>query len=120
MEVIRALKMRIYPDDVQKAKIDSTIDSCRFIYNHMLARNRKVYDRRSEHLSYTEMQNFLPVMKNYLPWLKEADSQALQHACRQISTAYDRFFKHKARFPKFHSKRTARQSYTTTNKATIN
>lgn len=119
MEIIRALKMRIYPDDVQKAKIDSTIDSCRFIYNHMLARNRKVYDRRNKHLSYTEMQNLLPVMKNYLPWLKEADSQALQHACRQISTAYDRFFKHKARFPKFHSKRTARQSYTTTNKATI-
>lgn len=119
MEVIRALKMRIYPDDVQKAKIDSTIDSCRFIYNHMLARNRKVYDRRDEHLSYNEMQNLLPAMKSYLPWLKDADSQALKYACRQISTAYDRFFRHKARFPKFHSRRTARQSYTTTNKATI-
>lgn len=45
MEVIRVLKMRIYPDDVQKARIDSTIDSCRFVYNHMLARNRKVHDR---------------------------------------------------------------------------
>ena len=119
MEVIRALKMRIYPDDVQQAKINSTIDSCRFVYNHMLARNRKVYDRRNEHLSYNEMQNLLPAMKNYLPWLKEADSQALKYACRQISMAYDRFFKHKARFPKFHSRRTARQSYTTTKKETI-
>lgn len=82
MEVIRALKMRIYPDDVQKARIDSTIDSCRFVYNHMLARNRKVYDRRNEHLSYNEMQNLLPAMKTYLPWLREADSQALKHACR--------------------------------------
>lgn len=105
MEIIRALKMRIYPDAAQKTKIDSTIDSCRFIYNHMLARNKKVCDRRSEHLSCYDMSNLLPVMKNYLPWLKEADSQALQHACRQVSMAYDRFFRHKARFPKFHSKR---------------
>lgn len=111
--------MRIYPDDVQKARIDSTIDSCRFIYNHMLARNRKVYDRRGEHLSCYDMSNLLPAMKNYLPWLKEADSQALKYACRQVSTAYDRFFRHKARFPKFHSRRTARQSYTTTKKETI-
>ena len=119
MEIIRALKMRIYPDSIQKAKIDSTIDSCRFIYNYMLARNKKVYDRRNEHLSRYDMNNLLPAMKNYLPWLKEADSQALRYACCQVSTAYDRFFSHKARFPKFHSRRTARQSYTTTNKRTI-
>lgn len=106
MEIIRALKMRIYPDDVQKAKIDSTIDSCRFIYNHMLA--------RGEHLSWYDMNHLLPAMKNYLPWLREADSMALQNACRQISTSYDKFFKHEARFPKFHSRRTARQSYTNT------
>ena len=119
MEIIRALKMRIYPDDAQKASIDSTIGSCRFIYNHMLARNRKVYDRRGEHLSYNEMQNLIPAMKIYLPWLRNADSQALKHACRQLNTAYDRFFKKKSDFPKFHSKRMNRQAYTTTAKASI-
>lgn len=120
MEIIRALKMRIYPDDVQKKKIDSTIDSCRFIYNHMLARSEKVYHRRGEHLSWYDMNHLLPAMKNYLPWLREADSMALQNACRQISTAYEKFFKHETRFPKFHSRRTARQSYTNTRKGAIN
>ena len=119
MEIIRALKMRIYPNDEQKVKIDKTLGACRFVYNHMLARNQKVYERRKEHLSYNKMQNLLPVMKNYLPWMKEADSRALQHACRQLNTAYDRFFKKKSGFPKFHSKRMNRQTYMTTNKRQI-
>ena len=119
MEIIRALKMRIYPNDEQKVKIDKTLGTCRFVYNHMLARNQKVYERRKEHLSYNEMQNLLPIMKNYLPWMKEADSQALKHACRQLNTAYDRFFKKKSGFPKFHSKRMNRQAYTTTVKTGI-
>ena len=119
MKIVRALKMRIYPNKEQKAKIDKTIGACRFVYNHMLVRNKKTYERRGEHLSYNEMQNLLPAMKDYLPWLKDADSQALKHSCRQLNTAYDRFFKKKSDFPKFHSKRTSRQSYTTTNKAAI-
>lgn len=119
MEIIRALKMRIYPNDEQKVKINKTLGTCRFVYNHMLARNQKVYERRKEHLSYNEMQNLLPIMKNYLPWMKEADSQALKHACRQLNTAYDRFFKKKSGFPKFHSKRMNRQAYTTTVKTGI-
>ena len=98
MEIIRALKMRIYPNDEQKVKIDKTLGTCRFVYNHMLARNQKAYERRKEHLSNYEMQNLLPIMKNYLPWMKEADSQALKHACRQLNTAYDRFFKKKSGF----------------------
>lgn len=87
MEIFKALKMRIYPDDIQKAKIDKTINSCRFIYNYMLNRNNKIYKRRNEHLSNYSMQNLLSDMKNYLPWLKEADSQALQHSCKQLDMA---------------------------------
>lgn len=119
MKITKALKMRIYPNKEQALKIDKTIGSCRFVYNHMLARNKKVYERRNEHLSYYAMQNLLPSMKEYLPWLKESDSQALKYACRQVNKAFDGFFKKRTNFPKFHSKRTSRLSYTTTNKASI-
>ena len=119
MKITKALKMRIYPNKEQALKIDKTIGSCRYIYNHMLARNKKVYARRNEHLSYYDMQNLLPRMKEYLPWLKESDSQALKYACRQVNKAFDGFFKKRTKFPKFHSKRTSRQSYTTTKKSSI-
>lgn len=119
MKITKALKMRIYPNKEQALKINKTIGSCRYVYNHMLARNKKVYERRNEHLSYYDMQNLLPSMKEYLPWLKESDSQALKYACRQLNKAFDGFFKKRTNFPKFHSKRTSRQSYTTTNKTAI-
>lgn len=115
MVITHALKMRIYPNKAQIKKIDDTLNCCRYVYNHMLARNIKAYERRSEHLSYYDMQNLLPKMKEYLPWLKDADSQALKYVCRQVNNAYDRFFRKRCMFPRFKSKRNALQSYTTTN-----
>ena len=116
---VRALRLRALPSSSQQKKIDTTIDCCRFVKNHMIERNRKVYARRKEHLGYNAMQNLLPVMKGYLPWLKEADSQALKYACRQVDDAYRRFFKKLGGYPRFKSKRAAVQSYTTTNASSI-
>lgn len=115
----KALKVRIYPNKTQQKKIDTTINCCRFIRNYMIERNRKLYNRRKEHLNYNAMQNLLPVMKKYLPWLVEADSQALKYACRQVDDAYQRFFKKLSGYPQFRSKRDSFQSYTTTNVKSI-
>ena len=118
MVLNRAIKMRIYPNDEQRHKIDVTLGHCRYIYNKMLERNQKVYKRRGEHLNYYAMQNLLPEMKKYLPWLAEADSQALKYACRQVNNAFERFFNKQTGHPKFHSKR-GKQSYTTTKAKSI-
>ena len=118
MVINKAAKCRAYPNTEQRQKIARTLGCCRRVYNHMLDRNDKMHKRRGEHLSYNEMQNLLPVMKKYLPWLKEADSQALNYACRQLDTAYKRFFKGLAGHPRFHNKR-GRQAYTTTHKEQI-
>ena len=118
MVINKALKVRLYPNKTQLNKVTATLHHCRHIYNEMLARNKKAYKRRGEHLNYNAMQNLLPVIKVYKPWLKEADSQALKYTCRQLDTAYKKFFKHEAGFPKFHKKR-GRQSYTTTNMSCV-
>ena len=119
MQRTMGCKGRLYPTDVQAQKINQTIGCCRYVYNHMLARQQKVYSRRKAHLSYIDMQNLLPGMKTYLPWLAEADSQALKYACRQLSDAYQRFFKELGGKPKFKSKRNSVQSYTTTKSSSI-
>lgn len=115
----KALRVRIYPNKTQQKKIDMTINCCRFIRNHMIERNRKLYDRREKHLNYVSMANLLPGMKKYLPWLAEADAKALQYACHLVDNAYQRFFKKQGGYPKFQSKRDAIQSYTNTNPNTI-
>lgn len=116
---VRALRLRALPSSSQQKKIDTTINCCRFVKNHMIERNRKIYARRKEHLGYNAMQDLLPVMKGYLPWLKEADSQALKYACRQVDNAYQRFFKKLGGYPRFKSRRAAVQSYTTTNVSSL-
>lgn len=108
---VKALRVRALPSPQQCDKIDTTINCCRFVKNHMIERNSKIYGRRKEHLGYNAMQNLLPVMKGYLPWLKEADSQALKYACRQVDNAYQRFFKKLGGYPRFRSRRAAVQSY---------
>ncbi len=119
MLITKAMKMRIYPSKEQAEKIDATLNCCRFVYNHMLERNSKVYQRRGEHLNYNAMQNLLPVMKKYLPWLAEADSQALKYACRQLDNAFRKFFQKQAGYPNFKSRKNLLQSYTTTNAKSI-
>ena len=118
MVINKASKCRIYPTKEQLNKINKTLGSCRYIYNKMLERQNKMYKRRKDHLTYNEMQNLLPIMKEYLPWLKEADSQALKYACRQVDSSYQKFFKHETGYPKFHSKK-GTQSYTSTKASTI-
>lgn len=123
MEIYRGYKYRIYPTQEQEAQISKTFGCCRYVYNHMLARHEKAYTRRKESLSYISMQNLLPKMKTYLPWLCETDSQALKYACREVDAAYQGFYRNvKAGrapgYPRFKKKRKA-QSYTTTNTATI-
>lgn len=71
-------------------------------------------------MSYISMQNLLPGMKKYIPWLASSDSQALKYACRQLNDAYQRYFKGLGDKPRFKSKkRSDGQSYTTTKGSAI-
>ena len=118
MVINKASKCRLCPTKEQLNKIDQTLGCCRYVYNAMLSRQQTIYRRRKEHLSYNEMQNLLPVMKQYLPWLTEVDSQALKYACRQLDNSYQKMFRKHAGYPKYKRKRDT-QSYTTTKGVSI-
>lgn len=119
MTAYKGFKFRLYPTKEQTEQINKTLGCCRYVYNHMLERRIKAYKRRGESFSYIGMQNLLPGMKKYLPWLTEADSQALKYTCRCLDNAYKGFFKSGRGFPKFKSKHNHNQSYTTTKAKSI-
>lgn len=118
MKVHKGYKFRLEPTAEQKIKIDKTLGCCRFVYNSILDRRIKAYKRRGESMSYIDTQNLLPQMKTYLPWLAEADSQALKYSCRQLDNAYKGFFEDGKGFPQFKRKR-GEESYTTTKAKSI-
>ncbi|MHA1461424.1 MAG: RNA-guided endonuclease TnpB family protein [Promethearchaeota archaeon] len=117
--MIRAINVRIYPNKTQRAQIHKTIGCSRFIYNQMLSERREVYER---------FESDVEALKNYVyktekqykvefPFLKEADSIALQASREHLFEAYRNFFNglkkgRKVGFPKFKSKK-GKENYTT-------
>ena len=52
MKVHKGYKFRLEPTEEQKVKINKTLGCCRFVYNSMLDRRIKAYQRRGESMSY--------------------------------------------------------------------
>lgn len=109
--VENAYKYRIYPNKKQKEIISKTFGCCRFIYNSYLAKRIKLYEESKESFSYVQCANDMKKLKSELEWLKEVDSTALQSSLRDLDSAYRKFFKEHAGYPKFKSKKTHRYSY---------
>lgn len=70
-------------------------------------------NKDSKYQSAYSMSSLLPTLKKEYKWLKEPDKWALQTSCESLDNAYQRFFKHLAKYPRFKSKKHYTQSYTT-------
>lgn len=105
MEIRKAFKFRIYPTNNQQAELAKQFGAARFVYNHYRAVREGYYIDTGTGLSYNDCQNDLTQqLKVEYPWLKEADSQALQAAIKDLDRAYVNFFEGRADYPNFHSK----------------
>ena len=112
----KGIKFRIYPNKEQQNLINRTLGCARFIYNHGLAYCIEQY-KAGEKANYTATNAMLTKMKQQEEYvfLKEADSIALQQALRDLDRAYQNFFKHLSKYPRFKSKHNHHQSYRTLN-----
>lgn len=106
-------KARIYPNKQQRELIERTFGCSRFVWNHMLDRSNKMYQRRGESFSRFDMNYALTALKHVYPWLYEVDSTALTAIIDNLNEAKQAFFKKDAGFPLFKSKRNPVKSYTT-------
>jgi len=105
MIVRKAFKYRIYPNREQQQKLAVQFGHARYIYNWGLAQSRDGYP------GYNRLARQLPVLKasEDTSWLKEAHSQVLQQALKNLDWAFQNFFDKRAGYPRYKSKR-ARQS----------
>ena len=102
--MLTASKCRMYPNQKQESQAVKTFGSCRYIYNLFLAVWNTVYQYTGSGMSYYSCSASLTELKKVLPWLKEADSTALQSALRDLSDAFSAFFRKNADHPVFHRK----------------
>ena len=106
--MLRAIKIRLYPNKMQEQTLQKVLGCYRFVYNHMLARKQEAYKTDKINLGLTELSKYfhheLLNDEQYF-WLKEQNTKVMKQAIRQMLTAYDKFFKEHKGFPKFKSKR---------------
>ena len=111
--MLRAYRYRIFPTEDQKAAIEKHIDCCRFIYNWGLEAKIKAYQKTGKSLTYFDLTALLTKLKQQSEffWLNEVNAQSLQSSLRNLDNAFTAFFRKKAKFPKFRSKRKAKKSF---------
>lgn len=109
----KGIKLRIYPTKEQQNIIKQSFGACRFVWNQMLNMSKERYENNKDSKWQTgfDMNILLKQLKEEYPWLKQINAQSLQDQCESLAKAYQRAFKHTSGFPKFKSKRYAKQSY---------
>ena len=105
----KAYKFRIYPNEEQEELFAKTFGCKRFVYNRILSDRTAYYEETKKTKRITPAR-----YKEEYPWLKEVDSMALVNAQLDVESAFRNYWKNpETGFPKYKTKRTARQSYTT-------
>ena len=106
MQRLQAFKYALKPDGEQQRNLRRYAGSCRFVYNKALALQQANHAAGESFISYVTMAAWLPLWKRELGfvWLKDAPSQALQHALKDLEKAYKNFFAKRTDFPRFKRK----------------
>ena len=102
----KGLEVRLYPSKEQRVLIDRTIGCTRFVYNHVLALKKELWEDYK--LSFNPN---LKSFKEEWKFLTKVPSQALANSYMDCLTAFNNFFnslksksKSQQSFPKFHKK----------------
>lgn len=112
--MLKAYKYRLYPNKQQEEQIQKTFGCCRFVYNQILAYRKDRYEITKESMNKISCNNYVnQVLKKEYEWLQEVDKFALTNSVYNMDSAYQKFFKEHAGYPKFKSKRDNKKSYKT-------
>jgi putative transposase len=104
--MLKSYKYKIKPNNEQIVLLNKHFGSIRFVYNHFLNERKVEYETNKQTLSYNDNSAALTKLKKQkdFEWLKEINSQSLQHSLKGLDDAYNSFFKKRNGFPKFKSK----------------
>ena len=104
---MKAYKYRLYPTKSQEELLAKHFGCSRFVYNLGLEMKNEHYQKEEKHLGWVDVVNRITKLKKEeeTKWLKEVNSQSLQMSIRNLDAAFVGFFKKRAKFPRFKSRK---------------
>ena len=105
MILTKAYKLRLYPTKSQRVFFNKTMGACRVIYNEMLYKILNDYTNNKKCYNSLEKYNIFKDIKSKYEWMSECDSQGLTQARLDLEKAFNNFFNHYTKKPKFKKKK---------------
>ena len=111
--MLKALKIRLYPNKTQEVQINKLLGCYRFVYNQCLNKKITSYekDKTSENLTTLGhyLHGYLTKQDEY-SWLNEQNTKVLKQSIIDMLDAYKHFFEQHNGYPKYKSKHDNKQS----------
>ncbi|WP_236747655.1 transposase [Acetilactobacillus jinshanensis] len=127
MLITKGIKAKLYPNHDQRAWLSQQFGDIRFVWNHFLAIEKGKWNRAKLYkmakkaipkpLKFPrkyDLYNQLKSLKKKYKWLAYSDSRSLQCELGILYQSYQNLFQHRAKAPKFKSRKYFKQSYRTT------
>lgn len=114
----RGFKIRLYPTQSQKRLLEKHFGCCRWTYNWGLDQKISSHKRKEKRLSLYSIINKLPELKKQEAnlWLQDVSARSLCDSLLCLDRAFENFFKHHKKFPRFKKKRDGRNSFINSSK----
>lgn len=107
----KTYKVKLSPNNKQRTQMLRTAGCARYAYNWALATEKANYENGGKFLNDCELRRRFTEHKATVPWLYDVSNDALKQSIKDAYDAYQRFFKHQAKFPKFKSKKRSKPSF---------
>ena len=111
--MLRAVKIRLYPNVIQATQINMLLGCYRVVYNQCLNRKIQSYEENNISENQTTLGHFIHhelLKDDNFVWLREQNTKVLKQALIDMLNAYKNFFKRHTGYPKFKSKKDNKQS----------
>ena len=111
--MLRAVKIRLYPNKIQTEQFNKLLGCYRVVYNQCLNRKIESYKNEGKTENLSTLGKFVhhELLKdeNFI-WLREQNTKVLKQAVKDMLSAYKNFFERHSGYPKFKSKHDNKQS----------
>ena len=110
--MLKAYKYKIKPNTQQEELLSKFFGCVRYIYNWGLNAKTSAYKENGKAVGYVQLAKELTSLKQQQDheWLNECTTEALQQSLRSLDNAFTAFFRKKAKYPRFKSKKHTRDS----------
>ena len=105
--MVKAIKVMLIPNNVQKTKMFQYAGASRFAYNWALAREKENYEKGGRFIPDAELRKEFTKLRHSdeYAWLLSISNNVTKQAIKDACTAYKNFFKGLQKFPRFKSRK---------------